>query len=107
MAATQALALRDWVQPVRIYGPSLLAELPDPHAELLALVWGPRFDREHAHGLLQGRSPLQPGLLQSVMDSADRFDRLAGDQQQRVRQFILRHRAKVLRWDNHACPASC
>jgi hypothetical protein len=41
------------------------------------------------------------------MDSADRFDRLAGDQQQRVRQFILRHRAQVLGWDNHACPASC
>ncbi|MBK6295263.1 MAG: hypothetical protein IPF55_14005 [Rhodoferax sp.] len=48
MAATQVLALRDWAQPVRTYGPSLLAELPDPHAELLALVWGPRFDREHA-----------------------------------------------------------
>lgn len=107
MATTQVLALRDWVLPVRICGPSLLAELADPHAELLALVWGPRFDREHAHGLLQGRSPLQPGVLQSVMDSADRFDRLAGEQQQRVRRFILRHRAQVLGWDNHACPGSC
>lgn len=107
MAATRVLALHDWAQPVRVYGRSLLAEVADPHAELLALVWGPRFDREHAHALLQGRAQLQPGVLKSVMDSADRFDHLAGDQQQRVRQFILRHRAKVLRWDNHACPASC
>ena len=107
MAATQVLALRDWAQPVRLYGQSLLGEAPDPHAELLALVWGPRFDRQHAHALLDHQPAPQPGLIRTVMAAADRFDRLGGAQQQRVRQFILRHRAQVLGLDNHACPASC
>lgn len=107
MTATQALTLHEWAQPVRAYGQTLLGDVPDPHAELLALVWGPRFDREHAHGLLQGRAQWRPELLKTLTDSADRFDRLAGDQQQRVRQFILRHRAHVARWDNRTCTASC
>ncbi len=107
MAAMSPLALREWAQPVRIYGPSLLGETPDPHAELLALVWGPRFDREHAHVLIDQQPSAQAGLFKTVMEVADRFDHLAGAQQQRVRQLILRHRAQVLRWDNQACPASC
>lgn len=107
MAAIAPLTLRDWVQPVRTYGPSLLGETPDPHAELLALVWGPRFDREHAHGLIDQQTPAQADLFQTVIEVADRFDHLAGAQQQRVRQLILRHRAQVLRWDNQACLASC
>ncbi|MDP2368461.1 hypothetical protein [Rhodoferax sp.] len=97
MSATQALALRDWAQPVRAYGQSLLGDVSDPHAELLALVWGPRFDRQHAHALLDHQFPAQTGLLKTVMEAADRFDRLGGAQQQRVRQLILRHRAQTAR----------
>ena len=65
---------------------------------LLALVWGPRFDRQHAHALLDHQPAPQPGLIRMVMDAADRFDRLGCAQQQRVRQLILRHRAQAARW---------
>jgi len=98
MSAAHALTLHEWAQPVRLYGQSLLGEAPDPHAELLALVWGPRFDRQHAHALLDHQPALQPGLIRMVMDAADRFDRLGCAQQQRVRQLILRHRAQAARW---------
>ena len=37
---------------LRVHGPVLLAGMPAPHDELLTLVWGPRFDREHALGLV-------------------------------------------------------
>ena len=97
MAAIQPLVLREWAQPVRAFGPSLLGETPDPHAELLALVWGPRFDREHAHGLIPQQPSAKAGLFKTVMEAADRFDHLAGEQQQRVRQLILRHRALTAR----------
>ena len=59
------------------------------------------------YGLIDQQTPAQAGLFQTVMEVADRFDHLAGAQQQRVRQLILRHRAQVLRWDNQACLASC
>ena len=35
-------------QGVRVHGPALLSGMPEPHDELMSLVWGPRFDREHA-----------------------------------------------------------
>lgn len=96
--------LRELVAPVRAHGPLLLASSEDPHAELLALVWGPRFDRQHAHDLLAGQARVGPAMLQTMTDAADRFDALPGAQQQRVRQLILRHRGG---WDNAACPAFC
>ena len=46
-------------QGVRKHGPALLAGMPDPHDELMSLVWGPRFDREHALGLV-ARQPWKP-----------------------------------------------
>jgi len=98
MRAAHALTLHEWAQPVRVYGQSLLGEAQDPHAELLALVWGPRFDRQHAHALLDHQLAPQPDLIRTVMDAADRFDRLGGAQQQRVRQLILRHQAQTARW---------
>ena len=58
--------------------------MDNPPAELLAMVWGPRFDREHA------------------MAFADRFDALPGEAQQAVRESLLRRLA-----DNEACRASC
>ena len=70
----------------------------DPHAELLALVWGPRFDREHAGELLRRVPPSgAPAALQAVLAAADQFDRLPGSHQQRLRRLILRHRG---RWEN-------
>ncbi len=83
---------------VRAEGDALLATAADPHAELLAMVWGSRFDREHAKDLLERQPRVLPGALQSVMAAADSFDRLSGARQRRLRQFIARHSG---RWDNH------
>lgn len=69
----------------------------EPHAEVMALVWGPRFDREHALRLLERRPGYVPQVLLAVREAADQFDGLAEPQKQRVRRLILRHRS---RWDN-------
>lgn len=97
-------ALNGLVEPARLYGKAMLAASSEPHAELLALVWGPRFDRQHAHSLLADQPLGGPGVLKTVMDAADQFDRLPQAQQQRVRRLIVRHHR---RWDNAACTASC
>ena len=92
-----ARALDGLLAPVREHGQLVLAACDDPHAELLALVWGPRFDRLHAQGLLAQQSRVAPAVLQSVEQSlaqvAELFDHLPGAEQARVRQMILRHRA--------------
>jgi hypothetical protein len=104
------LALRALTAPLRAYGAVVLEGYDEPHAELMALVWGPRFDREHAHSLLERRPGYVPQVLHRVQQAADQFDGLADAQQQRVRQLILRHHS---RWDNapapshHLCTASC
>lgn len=90
-----AATLRDFAAPVRLHGMALLAGLDDPHAELLALVWGPCFDRQHAHGLLARQGSAAPAVVQAVMEVANNFDHLCRQQQQRLRQLILRHRAEV------------
>lgn len=83
--------------PLRAYGAVLFEGYEEPHAEVMALVWGPRFDREHAHTLLERRPGYVPQVLHTVQSAADQFDQLAADEQRRVRQLILRHRS---RWDN-------
>ena len=75
----------------------LLAGSDDPHAELLAMLWGSRFDREHAQALLARQPQLAPGLWPSVLAAAERFDRLPSARQHRLRRLIVRHRG---RWDN-------
>lgn len=85
---------------VRAQGDALLASAADPHAELLAMVWGSRFDREHAQLLLARQKRVQPGALQSVMAAADNFDRLPAARQHRLRRIIVRHRVIAARWDN-------
>lgn len=76
----------------------LLDGADDPHAELLAMVWGPRFDREAALSLwtdLSQRRPVEAApMLPQLLRTADAFDALARAQQHRLRQFILRHRAQ-------------
>ncbi|MES2972666.1 MAG: hypothetical protein V4757_03620 [Pseudomonadota bacterium] len=84
---------------MRAQGDALFATAADPHAELLAMVWGSRFDREHAQGLLERQPRVLPGALQSVMAAADSFDRLPAPRQRRLRQIIVRHSG---RWDNQA-----
>jgi hypothetical protein len=84
-------------QQVRAYGATLLATTSTPHAELMAMVWGPRFDREHALDLWAGLPHQHTGAalptLQALLSAADSFDALAAPQQQRLRLLILRHRA--------------
>lgn len=78
---------------VRRYGGTLLAGVPEPHDELMSLVWGPRFDREHALGLLARRPAVALPVLPALLAAADVFDALHGPAQQRLRQLIRRHRA--------------
>lgn len=84
-------------QQSRVCAPALLAGADDPHAELLAMVWGPRFDREHALGLWARLSQQQPAaavpVLPALLLAADHFDTLDWPEQHRVRRLILRHRA--------------
>lgn len=91
------LPVQHLTQQVRSYGPSLLAASNDPHAELMALVWGPRFDRDHAlhlwAGLPQHMAGAAQPVLQALLSAADHFDTLTSPNQQRLRQMILRHRA--------------
>ena len=81
----------------RAHGPALLTGADDPHAELLSMVWGPRFDREHALGLwaqLSRRKPAHAApVLPALLAAADRFDALGPPVQHRLRRLILRHRA--------------
>jgi hypothetical protein len=77
MAAELATAVRSLAPALGVVG--------DPRIELLALVWGPRFDREHGLALA-ARLPCAPvAVLQA---SAERFDRLRPAQQQRLRRLL-------------------
>ena len=90
-------ALQSVVAPVRAYGPVVFDALEDPHAEVMALVWGLSFDREAARTLMDRKPGYVPKVLQSVQHAADRFDQLKPAEQQRLRLLILRHQR---RWDN-------
>lgn len=88
------------VQPLltlwRRHGQPLLARVEDPHAELMTLVWGPKFDRAHAAQLLQSpgaAADVPPQVQFAVRQAASLFDQLAPAQQQRVRRLILQHHA--------------
>jgi hypothetical protein len=89
--------LRQLVQQGRAQARALLAGIEDPHTELLALVWGPRFDRQPAMGLWARLSQKRPvealPLLPALLGAADRFDDLDMPRQHRLRRLILRHRA--------------
>ncbi len=86
-------------QQLRSYGPALLAVTSAPHAELMAMVWGPRFDREHAMGLWATLSQRQAGaalpVLHALLSAADRFDTLALPSQHRLRKLIRRHHSSA------------
>lgn len=69
---------------VRSLAPALRTAA-DPRVELLALVWGPRFDREHGLALAARLPGVPAAALQAA---AERFDRLRHGQQQRLRRLL-------------------
>ncbi|MEO7106442.1 MAG: hypothetical protein ABIZ09_08725 [Rhodoferax sp.] len=77
---------------MRAHGPALLASADEPVAELLAMVWGPRFDRDHAQHLAQSATQKDSGLHHALAQAADSFDDLPAPRQQRLRQLLC-HRA--------------
>ena len=97
-------------QQGKAHAPALLAGLDDPHAELLAMVWGPRFDREHAMALWAAFSRQRPAdalpLLPALLAAADRFDDLGVASQHRLRRLIVRHQAHTGRVAPPACAMS-
>lgn len=82
---------------MRTHGNQLLARADDPAAELMALVWGPRFDREHARDLVQSLATHHTELNHVVAQVADAFDRLPPSRQQRLRQMIRCHAGGTIR----------
>lgn len=82
-------------QQGRLLAPALLAGTDDPHAELLAMVWGPRFDRQHALELLAKLSLEQSAqalpMLNVLQSAAGLFDNLCVRAQNRLRRLIVRH----------------
>ena len=94
---TTMTSLQEFARCGRVHAPLLLEDSSDPHAELLAMVWGPRFDREHALALWAGLSQREPAqampVLPVLIGVADRFDALAAPLQHRLRRLILRHQS--------------
>ncbi len=84
-------SLQRLTEGLREVGPTLFADVPQPHEELLALVWGPRFDRVHALGLAAHQPAQAARTLSALLSAADCFDTLAADGQQRLRRLIVRH----------------
>jgi hypothetical protein len=80
-----------------------LAGREDARVETLALIWGPRFDREYALRLLAARAAAATPAIDAA---AERFDRLRGHQQARLRRYAFAGRVGT-RPDNAAWPASC
>ena len=67
--------LHSLARDLRAHGPVLLAGMPQPHEELLTLVWGPRFDREHALGLMARQPQHAARALPALLEAADIADR--------------------------------
>ena len=77
MAAELASAVRSLAPALRAAG--------DPRVELLALVWGPHFDREQGLALA-AQLPCAP--VAALQAAAERFDRMPQGQQQRLRRLL-------------------
>jgi hypothetical protein len=90
-------------------GAALLDHLADePRAELLAMIWGPVFDREQAHALLLRWPRVSTTAFQVVAQAAARFDTLTPRQQERLRRRVRLALEPAHRvGDNSACTASC
>lgn len=86
-------SLRPLAHQWRAHGPTLIGAAREPHIELLTLVWGPTFDREHAMDLLARQPNAATQSLPALLAAADQFDALGSAVQRRLRRMILRHRA--------------
>lgn len=90
-------AWRELVREGKAHGAVLLSGADDPHAEWLAMIWGPRFDREHALDWWARLSRRRPAdaipVLPVLLWAADRFDGLPAAAQHRLRRLLVRHRA--------------
>ena len=93
-AAELPAGLARWVE-------AFAAATEDPVAEVLSLVWGPRFDREQALAVLARLPRVDRAWLHDIQEFGEHFDALPAPGQQALRQ-VLRHIA-----DNAACRASC
>lgn len=104
MASRSARWRSGWRQ-----GVALLSHLADePQEELLAMVWGPRFDREQAIALLLRWDRASTTALHVLHLAADRYDALSPHQQARVRRLARQDAgAPHTVVDNAACLASC
>jgi hypothetical protein len=92
--AEQVRASPAWVE-------ALAAATSDPVAEMLGLIWGPRFDREQALALLARLPRCDSALAHAMHAFAERFDALPCSDQQAVRRGILQIA------ENAACRESC
>lgn len=84
-------SLRTLFGSIRAYGSVLLAPTTEPQAEMLALVWGPRFDREHGRQLAQSVVQNRLAVDHALAQAADTFDQLPALRQQRLRQALRNH----------------
>jgi len=85
-------------RPLRAQVGHLLQAVGEPHDETMTLLWPPQFDRAHALHIWGQALQQQPASallsVQTLMEVADRFDRLPSHEKQRVRQLVLRHRRR-------------
>ncbi len=104
---------RQLIQQSRVLAPWLLARIDEPHAELLTMVWGPRFDHQHALELLTrlcGEQSAQAlPVLTALQSAAGLFDHLSVQEQNRLRRLILRHQRlqQARQCENAPCITSC
>jgi hypothetical protein len=87
-------AAADWPEPFR----RLAAADDEAPLELLAMVWGPRFDRQHALDWLTRAQAADTQAVQAMQRFASRFDALAPPAQRALREALAH---------NAACRASC
>ncbi len=84
-------AARGLICSAKAHSAQLLADVDSPHEELMSLVWGFVFDRDHALRLLAGRPANAAAVLPEIITAAERFDGLSLDAKRRMRSLILRH----------------
>jgi hypothetical protein len=89
--------LRELSHQLREHTTDLASSVADPHAEMMAMIWGTRFDRQHALELL-AKLPASTALSAQPLYSAlsriaDCFDHAEPTTQQEWRRLVLRHRA--------------
>ncbi|HEY4065254.1 MAG TPA: Spy/CpxP family protein refolding chaperone [Burkholderiaceae bacterium] len=65
----------------------------DPRAEFQALLAGPKFERDKAQALVDAKTAVLRSKSPEVITAAgDFFDSLKPEQQQKVRDFLAKHR---------------